>query len=121
MPRPTKPLGNNTIVIIRAPLVTDPRDNSLYRDWINAARVTVSRCMVEPMKLTEKLNQEDNRDREYSKTSVRAYVPFDTDVIHTDRMEFMGEIFDVFGHPATWFGFDGQITYRAFIAKIREG
>jgi hypothetical protein len=121
VPRPTRPLGNNTVTIVRAPLVADPRDTSLYRDWDNATSTEVANCMVEPFPLAEKLNHEENRDREFSRSAVRVYMPEDSDVLRTDRMVFDGDQYEIFGHPGRWFDPRGVRNHIAVIARIREG
>lgn len=117
----SRPLGKQSIVIKRAPLVVDARDNTPYRDWANATSTTVNNCMVEPFPLAEKLNFEDSRDREYSETSVRIYAPPDTDVVYTDRIEWNGHTFQVLGHPGLWTDLNGKASHRAIIAKIKQG
>jgi hypothetical protein len=77
--------------------------------------------MVEPFPLAEKLNHEENRDREFSRTAFRVYMPADTDVLRTDRLVIDGLECDVFGHPGPWFDFKGIKNHVAVIARIREG
>lgn len=102
-------------------MLTDLRDNTKYRDWPNATRTLVRGCIIEPMKLAEKINKEDNKDREFVHTPSRCYCPSTTDVIHTDRIEYDGELYDVFGKPMPWRGFDNVGTYISFIMIFREG
>lgn len=45
---PVFPLGNQTITILRAEYVTNPRDNSDDLDWDNASAVVVAACNVQP-------------------------------------------------------------------------
>lgn len=119
--RPTRPLGGNTIIIVRAELVTDPRDNSLYRDWLNATETPVPKCMVEPYPLAEKLNIEDDRDREYMRGALRVYAPKTIDVEYTDRVRFNGKLYSVFGDENNWYHFDGTLNHVAFILRRRNG
>lgn len=121
MPRPTRPLGGNTIIVVRAPLITDPRDNSLYRDWAHATLFTIKNVMAEPFPLAEKLNFEDNRDREFSRTACRFYMPADTDILYTDRIRHENNDYDVFGHPGRWFDLDGKGNHIAVIGRVRSG
>lgn len=113
--------ANAQIVIIRAPLLIDARDNTPWRDWDNAVETTINNCMVEPFPLAEKLNFEDNRDREYSRTAIRIWVPPSTDVVYTDRVRWGADIFDVFGTPGRWINFDGKLQHISFIARVRVG
>lgn len=117
----TKPLGKNTVYIKRAPLVTDSRDNTLYRDWDNATLTPINDCMVEPFPLAEKLNYEDNRDREFSRSAVRIYCPPTTDVVYTDRIVHDGYEWSVLGHPGTWYDFKAKKHHKSVIAQIRQG
>ncbi len=116
-----RPLGSDTFVIISAPLVVDPRDGSQYRDWDNASRTTVTQASVQPFPMAEKLNFEDNRDREFSRTAVRIFAPPGTRVEPTDRIEFDGGVYDVFGQAGPWRRFSGAERYVQLIGRIREG
>ncbi len=116
-----RPLGSDTFTIIRAPLIQDPREGALYRDWDNAEETEVSEANVQPFMMAEKLNFEENRDREYARTSVRVYAPPGTLVEPTDRIRFDGDEYDVFGHAGPWRRFSGQERYVQFIARRREG
>lgn len=117
----TRPLGKNTIIIVRAPLVIDNRDNTKWRDWDNATETTVRNCMVEPFPLAEKLNFEIGRDREFAQSAVRIYMPADTDIIYTDRLLHDGYTWQVLGHPGLWFDFKANRNHKAVIAQIRQG
>jgi|SRR6476646_176423 len=116
-----KILGKNMVVIKRAPLVRDPRDNSLYRDWSRATLTEVTECMIEPFPMAEKLNIEDNRDREYSKSAERVYMPAGTDVVYTDHLIFQGKEWSVLGYPGVWYDLQGNMRYVSVIAVIRQG
>lgn len=118
---PTRPLGNQSIVVVRAPLAPNARDGTLERNWAAATRTTVSGCSVQPFKLAEKLNFEDNREREFARTALRVFAPAGTDIESTDRMEYAGKTFDVFGHSGSWNDFTGTQHHVAFVARLREG
>lgn len=77
--------------------------------------------MVEPFPLAEKLNFEDNRDREFAQSAVRMYMPSGTDVVSTDRLIWNGKTFQVLGHPGVWSRFSGKEHHVAVIARQREG
>ena len=117
----TRPLGDTTVVIIRAPLELDPRDNSLWRNWDAAVHTTVEKCMVEPFPLAEKLNFEINKDREFAQSAVRIYMPPNSDVLYTDRILYDGYEWNVLGHPGKWVAFSGVADHIAVIAQIRHG
>lgn len=116
-----RPLGSETITVVRAPLVVDPRDNSKWRNWSVATRTDIPKCMVEPFPLAEKLNYEENRDREFARSALRMYLPAGTDVVSTDRLEWNGEEYQVLGHPGRWSRFNGDEHHVAIIAQIRSG
>lgn len=118
-----KPLGNDTITILNAPLVFDPRDNTSYRDWDNPVATVVTKVMVEPFPMAEKLNFEDNRDREFIRTAFRFYCPPSTEgvVLPTSRVVWGPYELDVFGEPGPWRRFSGQTHHVAFIARERDG
>lgn len=117
----TRWFGRETVVVVRAPLVTDSRDNTQYRNWENPTRTTVNGCGVEPFPLAEKLNFEENRGREFARSAVRIYMPPGTDVVATDRLEWDGKTFQVLGHPGKWSRFNGREHHVAVIAQQREG
>ena len=116
-----RPLGRDTIVSHRAPLLTDPRDGSKYRDWDNPDLITVEGCNVQPFPLAEKLNFEDNRDREYARTAIRIFAPPGTRFEVTDRVIFEENTYDIFGHHGTWRRFSGVERYVQVIGRVREG
>lgn len=118
MPRP---LGSDTITILRAPLATDPRDGTQYRDWNNATSTTVHRCNVQPFPLAEKLNFEFNLDREFSRTAIRIYAPPGTDFLPEDRILFNGTSYDIFGSKGDWRRFSGSPHHVQVIARQLEG
>ena len=71
--------------------------------------------------MAEKLNFEDNRDREFARTALRVFAPPGTRVEQTDRIVFDGDTYDVFGHDGPWRRFSGQERYVQFIMRRREG
>lgn len=116
-----RPLGSDIFTILRAPLLTDPVDGSQYRDWNHPTETVVKDANVQPFPMAEKLNFEDNRDREFARTALRFYAPPGTRVESTDRVRFDGEEYDVFGHDGVWRRFSGQERVVQFIGRIREG
>lgn len=115
-----RPLGSETFTILRAPLLTD-FDGSQYRDWTNPVEIVVNEAMVEPFPMAEKLNFEDNREREYARTAIRIFAPPGTRFESTDHILYDGDTYDVFGHQGVWRRFNGEERYVQVIARIREG
>ncbi len=118
--------GPDTITIIRATLVLDSRDNSYYRDWANATSTVYGNCMVEPYRMAEKLNAEDNVDREFAATSIRVFCQPDTDVLYTDRLTvssygYEGITFSVLGLPGAWHDLQNKRVYKGIIARANLG
>jgi len=114
-------LGLTTVYIVRAPLITDPRDNTLYRDWKDAEEIEVRNCMVEPYPMAEKLNLEIMGEREFVQTAVRVFMPPETEVYYTDRLRWNSDLFNVLGQPFTWQDFRNKLVWRAVIAQYRMG
>lgn len=121
MPALTRPLGNQSFVLVRAALVASGRDGTLQRDWANATETTVTKCNIQPFRLAEKLNFEDNRDREFARSALRVFAPAGTDIEPTDRVIYRGNTYDVFGFMGEWADFDGNQHHIAFVIRLREG
>lgn len=114
-------LGSETITILTGPLVTDPVDESVYRDWDNPTEVVVYDVNVQPFMMAEKLNYEFERDREYAQTALRFYCPAGTRFESTDRIRYNGIIYEVFGHQGVWHRFSGAEHHVQVIGRRREG
>lgn len=114
-------LGYDTIIIISAPLVADPRDNTQYRDWANANRVVVRNCLVQPFLLTDKLKIEENEEREFSEDTWRVWAPAGTVIDHHNRVEFQGVVYEVRGLPGEWRDFTGRVAHLNFMIRRRVG
>lgn len=114
-------LGSDDIIIKRAPLVTDTRDNTQYRDWANATETPVKNCNVQPFLLTDKLKVERNMDREFVDDTWRVWAPPGTDVLYTDRVEFRGIEYEVRGLSGEWRDLEGHTHHVNFMIRRREG
>ncbi len=116
------PLGNDEYVVVRAELVEDSRDGTLYRDWANATRTTVTAAKVNPFQLAEKLNFEINAEREYTRTGLKFFAPPGSLMPEaTDRIEYRDKTYSVFGHPMMWTDFEGNDHHIEFVAQLKEG
>lgn len=113
-------LGNETVYIIRAPLVAG-RTGGEERVWSQATETPVEHCSVQPFPLAEKLNFEESRSREHARTAYRIYAPPGTDVLATDRVRWNGVVMDVFGHAGPWHRRNGSTHHITFIGRERSG
>lgn len=114
-------LGAETFDILRAPLLIDPVDGSQYRDWLNPVHIPVVDANVQPFMMAEKLNLEEDRDREFSQTALRFYCPPGTRVEATDKILYNGVTYEVFGHGGVWHRFSGAEHHVQFIGRRKEG
>lgn len=115
------PLGVETFIIRRAPLVTNPRNGEQTRDWSNADDTIVTGAKVNPFELSEKLGLDYNIDREFVRGSLKFYAPAGTDIDKNDRIIYLGETFSVLGEPFPWYDFEGQEHHIEIVARYQEG
>lgn len=117
------PLGNDSYTIVRAPLVADARDGTLYRDWANATEILVNGAKVNPFQLAEKLQFEITAEREYSRTGMKFFGPPDEVSLPeaTDRILYKEKVYTVFGQPVMWTDFEGNDDHVEFVGQLREG
>lgn len=119
---PTRSIGTETIIRLRAPLVISERDNTTeYRDWDNAVETEFNNVMVQPFKMAEKLNFEDEVGREFVRTAFRFIMLGEQDFLYSDHILWNGYELLIFGHPQKWRRFNGELKYSGFIARIQEG
>ncbi|MEV0445449.1 hypothetical protein AB0I84_08180 [Streptomyces spectabilis] len=89
-----------TVVILRAPFVTDRYGNTTSdRDWDRATRTTVRRVSVQP-----DTSAEDTGDRPVVVTGWRLITRtgVDIDLAPGDRVDALGRVLDVDGDVARW-------------------
>lgn len=116
-----RPLGVETLTIVRAVLAVSARDNSEYRDWANATETVITQCAVQPFVLSEKLVEEVNAEREFIKQAWRVWAPAGTDVLYTDRAIWRGEEYEVLGITGIWNHVYGPEHHRSFMIRARVG
>lgn len=116
-------LGTETITRLRAPLVTDTRDNSVSQDWDNATSFDIEGCLVEPFRMSvgSKNISEDMEGRMWTKQVFRIFVPPDSDFVFTDRLIWRGIQMDVLGSVALWVDFEGNEDHIQFLGLERLG
>jgi len=114
-------LGNEIVTRIRAPLVVSSRGERESRDWANAAETDISGCMIQPMRISNRLLVEDTAEREFTLTFYRGWFPPGTDIEPTDRFRWKGRTYEVQGFPGPWDNFQGTEEYVSCLLKIRSG
>jgi hypothetical protein len=118
---PATYLGDEVITVLRAPIITDPRDNSKRADWDSATETDYPGCMIQPFLMSNKLVIEDNNERLFAQSFYRIWMPAGSDVLYTDRIRWRGETMDVFGQKGTWVDFEGNEDHIQLLGKLREG
>jgi hypothetical protein len=89
-------LGSDTVTVLRRSGNLPPRDN-----WGNLQgsdeEADVPGCSVQPTSASE------STDRgELLITNATAYLPAGTDILATDRVQWLGTVYAVDGPPARW-------------------
>lgn len=107
--------GRRTIIIVRAELIDD--GGGSVRDWENATETEVKFCNIQPFIMSEKLQVEDNRDREFSRTGFRIWAPVNTDVLHTDRIKFDDHVHESLGQAGVWTTLTGKYHHVDILCR----
>ncbi|WP_113705516.1 head-tail adaptor protein [Nonomuraea lactucae] len=106
------------LTVLRAPLADDVYGET--RDWANALEVGAHRGSVQPDRVTSGGAANEDRDRETTITTYRAFIPGTADVQSADRVLFRGVVYDVIGSPRVWtVGLNGRHT--AFTMRRVDG
>ncbi|MEU7160328.1 hypothetical protein [Streptomyces chrestomyceticus] len=108
-------LYGQTVVIVRAPYITDRYGNTTSeRDWTRATRTTVRRVSVQPDTSTE-----GTGDRPVVVSGWRLITRrgVDIDLTAGDRVEHAGRVLDVDGDIARWI-VGGRIHHAE--ARLKE-
>lgn len=116
-----RPLGIETITILRAPLVASSRDNSQQRDWPNAVTHDLLQCNVQPFILSEKYTAEINTEREYLTVLFKVWAPAGSDVLYTDRAQWRGTEYEILGLTGNWDHIMGGEHHKSFLLRLRQG
>jgi len=114
-------LGNNIVIVKNAPLVADPTDGTLYRDWDAADTTTVAGCMFQPFQPAGTKLLEDNKFREYSSGFFRLWMPAGSPVDSNSKIEFNGHTYEVYGSPNPWYDFEGVESHIECLLYERLG
>ncbi|MFB7900035.1 hypothetical protein ACFC1B_27335 [Streptomyces xiamenensis] len=109
----------DTLVIIRAPIVTDPYGNP-RRDWAAATRTPLPGCRVQPVQ-GSRVNASDTIPREGLDRRRRVFAPLAADIESTDRIEWAGETWVIEGDVDRWRGPTGAVAHTELILSRMEG
>lgn len=109
----------DTITRIRAPLVTSPYGDP-ERDWDAATSTPLSGWRIQPMQ-GSRVNVADTLPRDGLDRRHRAFGPFASDVLTTDRIEWQGETWRIEGDVDRWRSPTGSIAHTELILARMEG
>ena len=109
----------DTIVRIRAPLVTSPYGDP-ERDWGAATRTDLTGWRIQPVQ-GSRVNVADTLPREGLDRRQRAFGPYDADIETTDRIEWQGVTWVVDGDVDRWRGPTGRIAHTEMVLARMEG
>ena len=119
-----RPLGQETITIVKPTVTVDTVDNTTYLDWDNVTTVDVKKCSFQPFLPSDKLQFEETRDRDYARSTWRIYAPYVDSVLALkphDRIRHLGLEYEVYGHIGTWRDMRGNPHHVQIIVQQREG
>lgn len=119
-----KPLGSDTITIVKPTISIDPMGNATIIDFSSPTEIVVKKCAFEPFLLAEKLQFEDVRDRDFARSTWRVWMPPTADtlaILPRDRIRFDGQEYELFGHIGIWKDFKGKTEHVQFVVQLRTG
>lgn len=119
-----RPLGSDTITILKPDIQTDTTDNTLYFDWSSPTEIEVEGCSFQPFLPSDKLQFEDSGDRDFARSTWRIYAPYTLPVLAIskhDRIRFQDQEYEVFGLTGSWRRFNGAGHHVQIIVQLREG
>lgn len=108
-------LGSDTVTVLRRTGNLPPRDN-----WGNLQgsdeEADVAGCSVQPTSASE------STDRgELLITNLTVYLPAGTDILATDRVRWLGDVYAVNGAPARWNDETGTEDHVQVQLLLKEG
>lgn len=109
-------LGGETLTRMRAPLLTTGAAGRRARDWSAAVSVAFTGCSFQPLSTTEYIS-----DREFAATHWKAIVPGRADFVSTDRVEWLGDSYEVDGDAEYWDDMKGKSHHTTFLCKRWQG
>jgi hypothetical protein len=104
-------LGSDTITRLRGQVRDD------FGDWTGTdAELDIPGCSVQPTSAIE------STDRgELLVTSLTAYCPPGTDLTATDRVRWLGSVYEVNGTPPAWRNRAGGVSHLIAELKLVQG
>ena len=115
-------LGSDTITLRVPTLTVDSRDSTNYYTYSDGA--VIRRCSFQPFLMTEKFQEENTNEREYTRTFYRVFVPWTTEteqINDTYRIVFEGYEYEVHALIGKWRRLNGSKHHIAFLCKRRKG
>lgn len=100
-----RPIGRDTVTRRRAAPGTDGHGNAT-KDWTAPDLLPIKGCNVQPGASIEYLLGRDETLVAYT-----VMAPLASDVTATDRMDYAGKTFEVYGEPALWPSPSGRNDY----------
>lgn len=104
-----------TVIRIR-PGTTTSR-GSVIPDWNNADSLEITGCSVQPA--STGLSQ-DGRVLGISE-GLTVYLPYDSDVIEGDRIEYDGTVYEINGKPKRWKSATGRVSHMQLNIERWQG
>ena len=121
LPHFRRSLGAHTLTVLRAPMITDPVDNTQSRDWQHPTSTPITGCEVQPFLLSSRLEVEVDTLREFSRTLYRVWAPGAADIQYTDRIVWRGTTYEVVAEPGLWSYGDATPSHTNFLMGLRSG
>lgn len=117
-----RPLGNDTITIVKPTVTVDPSDNTTILGFSPPdEEIVVPRCMVQPYVAAQ---VEDVINRDFVRATWRVWAPITDDVLSIephDRIVFQEQEYEIFGVVGTWRFFSGTQRHAQFTIQLRKG
>jgi hypothetical protein len=92
-------LGPHSVVVLRAGAKASDYGNVAVLDWSSPTRTTVTGCSVQP---PGGETGQYTIDRDSTETELTVFLPWETDVLADDRVEFDGAQYQIVGDVARW-------------------
>lgn len=115
------PLGQETLVRLRAVITVNSKDGTHELDWTTPVTATFYNCMVEPPLIGNRLLVEDTKARDFVDSLFKAYIPGNPDVRYDDRIQWRGDTYEVRSAPQLRVDFDGNTDHVQLMLELKAG